>query len=689
MPGRLAANRSLLLCGVLIWPLPGAAQLVQATAGQAAGEEQLLPAVIGAADRPLAEPPSSSETDTRRPADLAIDPLRALAALPGLLGSDRRNEAQDVRLSVRGFGARSTFGVRGVRIVVDGIPASMPDGQAQLSHIPWQADAALRVERGPFAALAGNGGALIEVRTLPQLQPRLRSELVLAGGDRQRLSLDMTGSGAASAACSDCGWGVSALAYANGGFRPQSEADRQQLGGRWQAAAPGGRWDLRLHGLRSRADDPLGLDLASLHDAPDSTAASALLFDTRKSLDHLETALGWVADDERWRWSVYLGQRSVEQFLAVPVVVQRPPTHPGGVIDLRRDFGGIAIDGGGDPANGGNGWRWRLGLEDQHEHRRGFENYIDNMLGVRGALRRDEDNRAWSADAVVEGWISAADWLLRGGVRATRTRSSSDDQFVTVSNPDDSGRASDSALLPVIGLSWQFSPALQWHLALGEGIEMPTLAERAYGPGDSGFNAQLDPARHQQVESGLRWQPADGDWQLEASLFAMRSSAELIVTDSLGGRTIFGNAAEGRRRGLELASSGTAQQWRWRAAATWLDASLREDGADRPLPGVPRRWLGLQLERGLGAERSAGLDLSASDPVPVDGGDEQAPGYGRVDLWWQQRALFGWRPLSVSLRLDNLFDRRYAASVIVAERNGRYYEPAAGREWSLALTWTP
>jgi iron complex outermembrane receptor protein len=218
---------------------------------------------------------------------------------------------------------------------------------------------------------------------------------------------------------------------------------------------------------------------------------------------------------------------------------------------------------------------------------------------------------------------------------------------------------------------------------------MPTLAERAYGPADSGFNAQLEPARHQQAELGLRWQPAAGEWQVEASLFAMRSTDELIVTDSLGGRTIFGNAAEGHRRGLEIAAGGSTAQWRWRAAATWLDATLREDGVDRPLPGVPRRWLGLQLERELAGERSAGLDLSASDPVPVDAVDEQAPGYGRVDLWWQQQALFGWQSLSLGLRLDNVFDRRYASSVIVAERNGRYYEPAAGREWGLALTWTP
>lgn len=644
----------------------------------------VLPEVIGQVQSALSAPPSSIQTDTRRPADLAIDPVRALAAVPGLYIADRRNEAQDVRLVVRGFGARSAFGVRGLRVIVDGIPASMPDGQSQLSHVPWQADAVLRVERGPFAALAGNGGALIEVTTLPQLQPRARAELVLAAADRQRLSLDYNDDGG----CADCAIGINLLGYHNGGFRPQSGANRQQLGGRWQGRAANGKWDLRVHALRSRADDPLGLDRATLARDPDSTTAAALAFDTRKRLDHAETALGWHAPDGQLAVSVYLGQRDVRQFLAVPVFVQRPPTHPGGVIDLARVFGGLHLSGGDDPEASSAGWRWRIGLEDQHERRRGFENFVGAQLGVRGALRRNESNRGWSADAVWEAWVGGEDWLLRGGVRATQLRSSSSDRYITSDNSDDSGNSRDRAFLPVLGYSRQITPALQWHTAIGKGFEPPTLAERAYGPGDAGFNAGLRATRHRQAETGLRWQPPERAWQVEATLFGLRSRDELVAIDSLGGRTIFGNVAESRRRGAELAASGTHDGWQWRAALSWLDATFEQDGSEQALPGVPRRWLGLQLTRLLGDDRSVGIDLVASDRVPVTtDNDEAAAGYGRMDLWWQQRELFGHPQLSLSLRVDNLFDRRHAGSVIVSERNGRYYEPAAGREWALALGW--
>lgn len=644
-----------------------------------------LPAVRGEAQRALSEPISRSETDSRRPVDLAIDPARALATIPGLLASDRRNEAQDLRLSVRGFGARSAFGVRGLRIVVDGIPASMPDGQAQLSHIPWQADAEISVERGPFAALAGAGGALIEVRTLGELRPGWRTELIAADAGRWRLGLGANLANREGLDCAGCGLGLDLLGYASEGFRPQSSAERQQLAARWQLPAPAGRWDLRLHALRSRADDPLGLDRATLDRDPDATAAAALLFDTRKAVDHSELALGWTAEDGSWRSTIHLGQRRLTQFLAVPVVVQRPPSHPGGVIDLDRDFAGLELAGGGDPLADERGWRWGLAHERQGERRRGYENYLGTQLGLRGTLRRDERNVATATDAVIEAWQRRRDWLWRAGLRATRLRASADDDYLVEGNGDDSGQASDNALLPVLGLAWQASARSQWQLSAGAGLEPPTLAERAYTPGGGGFNPALRPTRHQQLELSWRWQAET--WQLEASLYALRSRDELAVVESSGGRTVFDNLGDGHRRGAEIAAAGSAGPWSWRLATTWLDARLRDAGIDVPLPGVPRQWLGAQLQRQLAADQRLGVDLFAAGPIPVDlGSAERAPGHGRIDLWWERQQLFG-SPLTLGLRLDNVLDRRHAASVIVAERNGRYYEPAAGREWGLSLSW--
>ncbi|MCB1629789.1 MAG: TonB-dependent receptor plug domain-containing protein, partial [Xanthomonadales bacterium] len=201
---------------------------------------QRLPAVHGEGDGGQLAVSSPVEVDTRRPADLAIDPVRALSGVPGVVIADRRNEAQDPKLVVRGFGARSAFGIRGVRLEVDGIPATMPDGQGQLSHVPWSADAVVSIERGPLAVLAGASGALLRVQTLPELAPTAQAETVIAGGDRQRASAEIA---SVDDERSRYG-GVSLLGYRNGGFRPHSRAERTQLGARWQQPGLGGSWQL-------------------------------------------------------------------------------------------------------------------------------------------------------------------------------------------------------------------------------------------------------------------------------------------------------------------------------------------------------------------------------------------------------------------------------------------------------------
>jgi len=646
---------------------------------------QQLPPVLGEGEVGPNTTASHSEVDTRRPADLGIDPVRALSGVPGVLISDRRNEAQDPRLVVRGFGARAAFGIRGVRLVVDGIPASMPDGQGQLSHVPWSADAVVTVERGPLAILSGAAGAVIRVQTLPELAPTAQAEMVIGGGNRQRLSAEFASVDGAAERYS----GIAALGYHNGGFRPHSSAHRAQVGARWQQLGLGGRWQLVAHGLRSRADDPLGLNREDFLRDPDSTVSNAARFDTRKQLDHGELGWSWSSLDDEIQVSAYAGHRAIEQFLAIPTFVQAAPTQSGAVINLRRRFGGLSLNGGDDPEQQAQGWRYRLSVEQQREQRRGFENFRGDTLGVRGALRRDEQNRATSSNAVIEGWWGTQRQQLHAGLRLTQVRMSSDDAYIVAGNPDDSGSATDSALLPAVEYRWQPTETVRFNAAFSLGLEVPTLAERAYSVGGSGFNAELDASEFGHAELGMRWSLSSA-WQLAASLYQIDSKDELAVAESSGGRTVFRNAAEGRRHGLELALSGElGGDWSARLSANWIDARI--DAADGDgqvnLPGQPARWGQLSMEGPLGSRSRAGIDWQLSSATPVNANtNERAPGYGRLDLWWS-RPLGGKNAPVLSLRVDNLFDRRYAGSVIVGERNGRYYEPAPGRELGLGLRW--
>src|SRR5688500_6187144 len=91
---------------------------------------------------------------------------QSLGRVPGVVVQNRQNYAQDLQISTRGFGARATFGVRGIRLIADGIPATMPDGQGQASTFALGSAERIEVLRGPFSALYGNAaGGVITVET--------------------------------------------------------------------------------------------------------------------------------------------------------------------------------------------------------------------------------------------------------------------------------------------------------------------------------------------------------------------------------------------------------------------------------------------------------------------------------------------------------------------------------------------
>ena len=98
---------------------------------------------------------------------LRVNISESLGGVPGLVANNRYNYAQDLQISIRGFGARASFGVRGVKLYQDGIPFTMPDGQGQTGSFALDTAKRIEVLRGPFAALYGNAsGGVIQLFTV-------------------------------------------------------------------------------------------------------------------------------------------------------------------------------------------------------------------------------------------------------------------------------------------------------------------------------------------------------------------------------------------------------------------------------------------------------------------------------------------------------------------------------------------
>jgi iron complex outermembrane receptor protein len=642
-----------------------------------------------------------------------VDLSEGLARVPGLTVSHRHNYAQDLQISSRGFGARATFGVRGVRLYTDGIPASMPDGQGQVSHFDLAGAERIEVLRGPFSALYGNSaGGVIQLVTAPVRERRAEVALDLASFDTHQGRVTFEAPLGASA---ERGWNARLASnhFATAGFRPRSDAQRTAANLRIGWSGERDELTIRYDHLDQPARDPLGLTRDAFDDDPDDTAEPARRFRTRKKAHQNQAGLRWRRDFpgagalEESAVTAYYGHRAVTQWLAIPVAAQLRPTHAGGVVDFDRDYFGF---------DGRLAFGWKLGrrdaklvagaaLEQANEDRRGFESFEgappDLRLGVRGRQRRDENGRMRTTDLYAQGEIELfPDWVATLGARGGAVGFRNDDRYVTAGNPDDSGSLHFAYGSPVAALQWRASPELHLHLSAGQGFESPTFGELTYRPdGAPGLNRDLEGQISRQIELGAKWRPAGRDLSLDAALFAARTHDEIGVATSFGGRASFQNVGNTTRYGAELAAAWAIHPKVFAGMAlTWLDARYDDDPASAPAIESGNRIAGTSPWRTFAElawrptatpESELAAECLAQGRTAVDDRNSDF-----AEAWWTLalRARHAWRigrsiRLEGVARLDNLLDHRYAGSVIVNEANGRWFEPAAPRSWYVGLAW--
>ncbi|GAA0711585.1 TonB-dependent receptor [Dokdonella soli] len=673
-----------------------------------------LPAVVVTATR--TEQPAfdvAASIDAVRiddnPDTLGVNPSEYLSAIPGLLARDRQNYAQDEQISIRGFGARSTFGVRGVRLYIDGIPATMPDGQGQVSHFNLDSAERIEVLRGPFSALYGNSsGGVIQLFTADGSDPS-QVDLGLIGASHGTVRASANARGTAGG----FGYNLDVTHFETDGYRDHSAAKRDSGNARlsWKIGG-GGKLTLLANTLAlPGAQDPLGLTHAQFIADP-TQAPVAAQFNTRKSVHQSQGGAIYEQDlgaGNSLRMLGYVGHRDVTQYLAVPVTAQANPLHSGGVVDLGSDYGGADArwiwhgDLAGRPFEIAAGLAW----DRQQQLRRGYENFVGSTLGVRGALRRNEDDTVRDFDQYAQAtWQFADAWSLTAGLRHSQVKFDSVDHYVTAKNPNDSGRVDYGATTPVAGLLWRAADWANLYASWGRGFETSTFNELAYrANGGAGLAFDLAPARSRNAELGIKLRPASA---VEATLAVFRADTrnELAVATSAGGRTTYQNIGKARRDGAEAALSWRfSDDWKLQFAWTWLDATFRSPflacgasptctkpntpvAAGTRIPGIPKTDLHAALHWGGDLGWRAALQGDYVSAVPInDLGSDAAPSYfvTGVDVGYGFALASG--RLRAFARLDNLFDRQYAGSVIVNDANGRYFEPAPGRTVMLGVQW--
>ncbi len=649
--------------------------------------------------------------ESLRDGQAQINLSEGLAGVPGLVIRNRQNYAQDLQISVRGYGARATFGVRGVRLFVDGIPASAPDGSGQVANFPLGGADRIEVVRGPMAALYGasSGGALLLYTEEGQHPAQWRTGMVAGSDGLWRLSTQATGK---TGTPKEPGWSyaLDVSRFATDGARPQSAADRTNANLKLTRPHEGGRTVLVLNQHHSFALDPQGLERKDLDSGTLKTDPGAISFNTRKSVAQTQLGLAFeqaLGGGHKLELMGYGGQRQVVQYQSIPVSSQTGPNNlgsSGGVIDLDRDYWGwnARWRHQGDWQGGRLSLSAGLASDHQSDQRKGYENFIGSTLGVQGKLRRDEVNRASTLDPYVQAEWRSKDLTLMGGVRQTRTEYTSSDRYL--SNGDDSGRKTFQATLPVVGVRWQLNPSVQAFASVGKGYEIPTLNEVAYRSGGaSGFNSQLNAARSTSAELGLRGRADRFGWN--ATAFDIRTDDEIVVQNNSGGRATFQNAGRTQRQGLELSGNWRHGPVSLVSALTWMQAEYLDAfqtcaragcpnvfprvtvPAGNRIPGLPMQQAFVQAtwDTGWAGSRVVFETRHVGRVMVNDQNSDSAVGHTLFNLGVHFKQDRGDWTLREFIRVDNLTDRRHVGSVIVNDGNSRFFEPGLGRKLLVGL----
>ena len=661
--------------------------------------------------------------------NLGINLSETLKGVPGLQLNNRENYAQDLQLSMRGFGARSTFGVRGIRLYVDGIPATMPDGQGQTSNIDLSSLDHIEVLGGPFSSLYGNSSGGTVLTSTKQGEGRDSIEFGYAGGSHNKGRADIVLQGGADKA-GEPSYVVSSSYFDTDGYRDHSAARKVLSNAKltWDLD-DGSKVNWIVNHVDMNADDPQGLTREQWKANPKQVNDAKNEYDVRKEINQTQTGLTWTKplnDQHELYTMAYAGHREVTQYQSIPKgeispnlgldvngqpkpsTSQRNPRHAGGVIDFSRDYYGTDLRWTGKDLLPNTRFTAGFAFDAMDEDRQGYENFDSaGNYGVKGNLRRDENNTLWNLDPYLQAsWQFLPTWRLDTGLRYSNVHYQSKDHYFKAAeysadkdNGDDSGKTDYDKLLPSAAFTWEISPQLSTYLSYAKGFETPTFTEMAYPTtGTSGINFALKPSSSDNYELGLKAQNSFGNFT--AAIFHSETQDDIVSAGTLDGRSTFQNADKTLRQGVEL--SWNKSLWRdltAQASYSYLDATFDANIPNSDpqkvvysgnyIPGVAKNQayvaLGWQPETGF----NAGIDVRYMDKIYVnDSNSDVAPSYtvtsANIGYVWKNN---DWKVRSYA-RVDNLFDENYVGSVIVNDGNNRFFEPADGVNWSAGLSIT-
>ncbi len=652
------------------------------------------------------------EKENIQDAQPRISLSESLVRVPGVTAQYRNQNSSDLQISSRGFGARSTFGVRGVRLYVDGIPMTMPDGIGTPGNVDLGSIGGIEVMRGPFSAMYGNSsGGVIQLFTqTPPASPEVGADFYAGSYGSHRSAIEAAGTQG------NVNYLLSTSDASSDGFRKQSAWDKQQTTIRLGVdLADDAKLTTMFNWFQQDAQDPGGLKRVGDVNTPSAfrndpfynpagAQVRAIGFNTHG--EKTNTQLGFnfektIDANNKLNVIAYAGNRTSDGYLAAT----SGATNRGRLSQIDRDFYGIDLQGTNRGQLNGHAYVVTYGLtagfqtDDRKDSNQLYDSasrrytMVDASYAVvpNPAYNRDETQQASNFDQYVQGTYALSEqWDLHAGVRHSSISMKLSDRIGS-----NNGNLDFDQTIPVAGIVFKAAPTLNFYANVGRGFEAPNLIEISYNDATNptGANTSLKPSTSTNIEVGGKWLASERT-RVNAAVFDISTKDEIVVVNS-STYTVYGNAGETKRSGAELSiEHAVTSNFSLYAAYTLLDAKYGDNvkirdtdvGGNR-IPGTYKTQLYAEAAyryRPLGF--AGAIEARYNSKVYVnDGNSDAAPSYTIVNVRASLQQIVGkWR-ITEYARIENLLDTDYIGSVKVNDGGSRYFETSPGRNYIVGV----
>tara|TARA_B100001769_G_scaffold137436_1_gene107540 strand:- start:89 stop:2128 length:2040 start_codon:yes stop_codon:yes gene_type:complete len=611
---------------------------------------------------------------------LAMDEV--LAGVPGLYMQNRYNFSQDLRVSLRGFGARSAFGIRGIKVIVDGIPETLPDGQAGVDSIDLGSASRIEVIRGPSSSNFGNAsGGVIAIETETGTDPGF-VQTTIATGDLGYSKFQLKSGGKTE----NMNYLINFSKQELDGYREHSVSEGSLMNAKFGFnLSEIDRLKLSLNYTdQPKSQDPGGINLSQVNTDRKSARDRNLSYDSGESLNQKRIGLVYERDHSS-------GLLTVRNYYVTRDFSNKLPFKNGGSVNIDREFYGFGMQyqfGESLPENFSLTTGFDIDRQDDDRKR------FNNDSGKLGSMSFDQQEKVSSNGLFVQSRYDMGNFSISSGIRYDEVKFDITDRFL--SNGDDSGEIEFDAVSPSFGLNYVMDNGSIF-ASISSSFETPTTTELANPDTSGGFNALLKPQEANNIEIGYK--SIKNDIYREIAVFNIDLNDELVPyeLEEFPGRTFYSNVGKSSRKGIEtLVSWSVKPNLTLDASYTYSDFSFdsfidknNKDFSGSKLPGLPESfaYFGIRFENENGLNMNFNLNYSG-DLFANNANTVKVQAYTvsnfRLSYNISKR---NWKILPY-LGINNIFDTEFSSNIRINAFGSRYYEPAPERNSYLGITFT-